>query len=372
MANNNRAKAADLTEEFKTISKDLKDSVNGVLAHELSVGDAAFIKIENKIVLPFNPHTQYEYTLMAGAKIDDARLLVIARLGLLAYWGMHLTGVDIDEQVPSAIIGTNFVGADANNNRTYTLQNAQDNYGIIAPAVVPVAEADQDFSDVKALGIHPGSGVAYTMIFLHMKDIGMLVAANLVRTGHHYQRNTNGMFRALERKRFTKEVFSEEVRGILYHESMHCFLQTCKLAIYNTYLAKLEAGNLDEPYTLLDTVVVKRVPVVPAGAAWLSAGITIMNEVLSIPKIADNVPDEYKTLVEEASVALKAVVKAGKLGASNLARFEGMAAFAHGILAELAPTHSAVNAPSLLKLADQHIGAKAAGTTLGRKVLRSD
>lgn len=378
MAENANTAAAKRSRDFNPTNgttrllNDIKESVNGVLAHELSVGDAAYIKPMNKIAMPFDPYEQYRYTLIMGATIDQAKLLTIARMGLLAYWGTFLNKVDVEESVDiNQFLQDNTIVDDKGTTKV-TPNDKANPFGIPLNRTIPTVDIQLDLTKIDNFGTHTASGLNYKMIFLHMKDIGMLVAANLVRTGHHYQKATNGAFRALERKRFDKEVFSDEDRGILYHEAIHCFTQIAKGSIYAKYLQARKDNALAEPFTLLDPVIQKRLPVVPSGAAWLSAGVTIMNEVVSIPKINEKIPKEYASLIDEATEALKAAMLAGRADTSALAKFEGMAAFAHGVLSEIAPSHSAVKAPSLLKLSEQHIGAKAAGSELGRRVLRAE
>jgi hypothetical protein len=357
----------------QTLVTALKTSVNGVLEHELSVGDVVYVKNANKMVVPFNPGDQYGLCLANEATVLHAKLLVVARLGLLAYWGDILTSTDVDESVSAKQLADAY--AITQQNAQYSLNPRQDgksgNVQVMPNKTITVQAADWDIDWDALMGTEYVIGVSYRTIFLHMKDVGMLVAANLVRTGHHYQKTANGSFKAMERKRWGKDAFDDESRGILYHEAMHPFTHIVKARIYTEWLAQYKANNMTGTNALLDAVVTKRLPVVPAGAAWLSAGLTVMAELRAIPAIGSKVPKEYDTLINEGIAALQQVKTEGKVKLDDITKFEAVAAFAYGVLSVVAPTHSAVGAPSLKKKADEHLGASAAGTDLARTAMRA-
>jgi len=372
MANNNRAVNATLDQAFLQRVDQIKALVNGVLEHEISVGDAAYIKHENKLAVPFTPELQYKYTLVHSGSVSSAAYLTVARMGLLAYWRDELNSADNEEIFKADIFAKSYTALKANGVTTVTSDKdpAFKDVAFATPKSFPDSDWSLDLNDLDNLA--PINGVNLKILFLHMKDIGMLVSSNLVKTGHHYQKTTNGAFKAIERKRYGDAVFSEELRGIIYHEAMHCFTQIAKMSIYARFMANYKANSLQGSFLLLDTVVTKRLPVVPAGAAWLSAGITVMNELLAIPNIGTRIPVDYSTLVGDARAALTECINVGKSSAVDLSRFEALAAFAFGVLTEIAPSHSAAKAPSLSKMATQHLGAATAGNDLGRKALRGE
>jgi len=350
----------------------IKESVNGTLEHELSVGDSAYIPIAAKIVVPYNPRLQMIYSLSMGMSQAHAFYLAVARWGLQSYWGNYLISVDIDEMVQVNQFDGIFTVATVDENTTITVKhNAPGNISKKEYVVtVPTAVLDVDFGALQNYVID--NTVRADLLFLHMKDIGLLVAANLVKTGHHYQSLTNGAFKAIERKRFGAEKFNNDVRGVIYHDAIHCFTQLVKLRIYMDVLPMVKAGKFDGLYELMDPVVKKRLPVVPAGAAWLSAGLTVMNELLAIPKISAKIPTSYIEVVEDARKVLKEAMETARVDTNTISKFEALAAYAFGVLSEIAPTHSAANAPSLKKIADIHLGAKTAGSELGRASLRGE
>jgi hypothetical protein len=362
----------ELTESVIGLADKLRDAVNGTLEHELSVGDSAYIPDFAKIVMPYDPTQQIIYSVAMGMTPCNARMLALARLALTTYWKAYLTHVDRDEMVSANDVSAHITVATDAADTKLTVSEKWVAKNLTAPKVTTVRTQEFGVTWAKLNQYYDASGVNFQMIFLHMKDVGMLVAANLVKTGHHYQTNTAGAFKAMERKRFGSEVFSNEVRGVLYHDAIHCFTQLAKLKIYMDVLGMIEKGTWTGTHALLDPVVRKRIPVVPAGAAWLSAGLTIMNELLAIPKLADKIPTSYKAVVQEARDVLTIVVTSAKVETSKISKFEALAAFAYGVLKEIAPTHSAANAPSLVKIADIHLGARAAGMELGRSSLRGE
>jgi hypothetical protein len=367
-----RAVTAEVGNYAKDLRKAFKDKVNGVLEHELSVGDDAFVKAENRLVLPFDPRNQYRYTLAHGVEYKHSKLLTVARMGLLDFWGEYLTAADKDEIVLAEDVDESIDVVGKGDTYDISPKNLGKVKGVqvVPNKVRTVSKAEYEYDFVNVLEDNYSADLRYIAIYTHMKDVGMLVSANLVKTNHHYQKNTNGSFRAMERKRFGREVFDDIERGIVYHEAMHPYVLTSKLLIYNNYLAQYKVSKLDDVYKKLDGVVVKRLPVVPAGAAWLSAGVTILNEMLAIPMIKENIPKEYEESVKEATIVLNQTRDAGVTDNNGVRRFEAMAAFAYGILVEIAATHSAAKAPSLVKIAEQHLGAKLAGGEIGRLVLK--
>jgi hypothetical protein len=360
------------SDEVLRLAEALKDAVNSTIEHELSVGDSEFISDAAKIVLPYDPSNQLIYSVAMGMTPYNARMLALARLGLTTYWKGYLTAVDKDEMVTAADVKSHITVAIADPETKLTVSEKWEKKNLTAPKVTVVRTQEFGVAWAKLDKYWDANNINFQMIFLHMKDVGMLVSANLVKTGHHYQSNTSGAFKAMERKRFGSEVFSNEVRGILYHDAIHCFTQLAKLKIYTDVLTMIDKGQWTGTHALLDPVVKKRIPVVPAGAAWLSAGLTIMNELLAIPKLADKIPASYKTVVQEARDVLTAIVSTAKVDIGKISKFEALAAFAYGVLKEIAPTHSAANAPSLVKIADIHLGARAAGMELGRSSLRGE
>jgi hypothetical protein len=369
-----RSKPLALSAEAQVIADAVKLGVNGVLEHELNVGDAAFVQFRNKIPIPFAPDAQYHFSRMNGASHDQAVTITVARMGALAYWAVNLGSVDKDESFDKT--------------KFYTVLKPMKTAAGIEVNIVSNGVADgeryvedknlifnenewaTDFSDLRMIA--NGLVVSLETLFLHMKDVAMLVGMNLVKTGHHYQTAANGAFRALERKRWGREILSDDVRGIVYHEALHPFTQASKLVIYSAFLAQKNAGNITGTYLLLDPTVLKRVPVVPAGGAWLSAGVSIMNELVGIPMIKSNIPKDYLDLLVSARAAVATITSAGVITGVSLAEFEALASFAYGVLKEIAPTHSATKAPSLNKMADAHIGAKEAGANLGRAAIRGE
>jgi hypothetical protein len=357
---------------LEELSKKIIDSVNGTLQHELSVGDSAYIQTAAKIVVPFSPENQLIYSLGMGMSVANAVYLTVARWGLHSYWGNFLTAVDIEEAVIAEEVEGAFkvVKVEGNAQITVAANSKFNTTTADVTVTVPHNIVKMDFGELERYTID--NTVRADMVFLHMKDVGLLVAANLVKTGHHYQTLTNGSFKAMERKRFGKDLFSADVKGIIYHDSMHCFTQVAKLRIYMEALAQTKSGKAEGIFTLIDPVVKKRLPVVPAGAAWLSAGITVMNELLSIPKVAAKIPPDYATIVTAARKALTDAMMSARVDISSINQFEALAAFAFGVLVEIAPMHSAAKAPSLIKIADIHLGARTAGTELGRASLRGE
>lgn len=351
--------------------------INGVLEHELLVGDSTFIPTAARIPIPFSPFAQYNFSIAGGMSTEDAKLLTIARVGLLTWYSNILAAVDQGEAFPVE----EFMKLTVKTEGQWKVRGGAvtaARYGTwigVVDSGKDVAEAEGAWYTGAASDQVMFTEVTPSLILLHMKDVALLVAMNLVRTQHHYQTNINQTFLAMEQKRFGKKVgvFNDTQRGIMYHDAIHPFTQASKLMLYAKVLTLVNSNALaaDTLFNKLDGVVIKRVPVVPAGAAWLSAGISVMHEIIMIPGIGDQIPDEIKGTVNEATKALDHCRAVGRVDQAKITKFMPLAAFAYGILKEIAPEHSAIRAPSLKKIADQHVGITIHANAVARNYLRA-
>lgn len=369
-----RSRAVESDRGTAEIEVRLKRKVNGKLAHELSVGDAIFVKEMYRLVMPFNPTVQLIYCIAMGASFENAKLLVVARLGLFNFWKRFLRNADADELANADVVAHHVAQAEVENDQATTVNaaNVDINGKTYSFPTVTYTQAMKDW-DPSATNdeiLIPGNAkredLTVETLFLIMKDVAMLVSANLVKSGHHYITEQNGPFRAIERKLLHEDSLPDVVRGIVYHDAIHPFTRLSKLNIYASW--KNTVNRNVSPWNELDPVVVKRLPVVPAGAAWLSVGVAILYEILSIPAFDEEIPDDYKTTLAVAAQTLNQIKTSGIVDQSVLMRFEAMAAFAYGILLVVAPNHSALRAPSFKKMYEQKIGAATAGSQIARNI----
>lgn len=356
-------KIPNYVDGFKIYGEDIKKAINGILAHEVLVGDIKYIPTWAKIVMPFDYFTQVIVSHKLGATIEEAKLLALARMFALAWWSTHLNGVDKTECIIYDPI-VNKIAVDET--KTPIAMKIEDWAGI--NPLISNGPMSIDIPKLKAMSEDPSSviikpGVNAQNFQLLMFNAVLAISMNLVKTGHHYQDNANGTFKSLEKKIFGMEMFQRDERTIIYHHVIHPFSQLGKKSIYTS------VKNSPNQYTTIDPLLLKRIPVVPQNSAWLAAGVAIMEEIQSVPKLAVALPAQYADVVTDARAAIEKAKEQISIVNLPIKQFEPMACFAYGVLRQVAPTHSAIKAISLSKLSEQHIGATAAGETFAKDVL---
>jgi len=352
-----------VSDTFIAVQDRIKDAINGILAHEALIGDIQYIPAASKIVMPFDIHHQFLYSVQAGLSIDLAKLLAFGRYFVLTWWNDCLGAVDKNEAVIIDYAKTKITVDETKAITEFTLagditkfiNTEAKMYAHAMPRVVDVLKRPGEIMIIP--------NVTYQSFQLHMLNAALAISMNLVKTGHHYQDKANGTFKALEKKLYGKEVFSEPERSLIYHDLIHPFSQLGKKLIYTSVKSN------PAKYKSIDATLFKRIPVVPQGAAWLAAGVSIMEEVRSVPKLSVGIPDQYIRLIESARAAIEKSKDTMIVVASEVRPYEAMCAFSYGVLFVVAPGHSAVKALSLQKMSEQHLGARLAGEEFARSLM---
>jgi len=352
-----------VSDAFNAVQERVKDAINGILAHEILIGDIQYIPNASKIVMPFDIHTQFFYSVQAGLSVDHAKLLAFGRYFVLTWWNDVLGAVDKNEAIVIDGAKTRIAVDETKAITEFKIDGDISHFPNTEAKTYPHAmpKVTDVIKKPGELTIVPG--VTYQTFQLHMLNAALAISMNLVKTGHHYQDKANGTFKALEKKLYGKDMFSEPERSLIYHDLIHPFSQMGKRLIYTS--VKSNPGR----YKSIDSTLFKRIPVVPQGAAWLAAGVSIMEEVRSVPKLSVGIPDQYIVLIDAARTTIERAKDTMTVVPSEVRPYEAMCAFSYGVLYVVAPGHSAIKALSLVKMAEQHLGARLAGEEFARSLM---